>query len=210
MIQILSHRGCWTRPEEKNSKAAFHRSFVSGFGTETDFRDHAGSLIVAHDPSDSAAMAADAFFALHSNLLPQAVLALNIKADGLCSMLKQALQKHAVANYFCFDMSVPETVVYRRERLRYFTRESEYEPHPPLYEDAAGVWMDMFHTDWIKPDHIRRHLNAAKQVVLVSPDLHGRPHHDFWEELRSSGMSKSEALMICTDYPEEARKFFYA
>lgn len=43
-MQVLSHRGYWKHPNEKNLPIAFKRSFERGFGTETDLRDLQGSL----------------------------------------------------------------------------------------------------------------------------------------------------------------------
>ena len=44
---VLSHRGYWKTPAEKNTAAAFRRSFDLGFGTETDVRDRGGELVIA-------------------------------------------------------------------------------------------------------------------------------------------------------------------
>jgi glycerophosphoryl diester phosphodiesterase len=79
-MQIISHRGYWKNSAEKNSPTALERSFSMGFGTETDFRDHLGDLVVAHDPPSSPSIhhtspiAADFCFQLlaqHGLTLPQ-------------------------------------------------------------------------------------------------------------------------------------------
>ncbi|MDB5448782.1 MAG: hypothetical protein JWQ97_4099, partial [Phenylobacterium sp.] len=49
-MRIISHRGYWREPSEKNSRTAFARTLEAGFGTETDVRDLVGQLVVAHDP----------------------------------------------------------------------------------------------------------------------------------------------------------------
>lgn len=41
-MKILSHRGYWKNKQEKNSIAAFDRSFLNSYGLETDLRDVAG------------------------------------------------------------------------------------------------------------------------------------------------------------------------
>ena len=46
---ILSHRGYWKKPDEKNLEVAFRRSFDLGYGTETDIRDCAGKILISHD-----------------------------------------------------------------------------------------------------------------------------------------------------------------
>ena len=207
-MRILSHRGLWTRPEEKNTAVAFERSFAGGFGTETDLRDHCGRLVVSHDPADDRALGAEEFLRIHRQSDGSLPLALNIKADGLRSLVRPLLEQNQVSDYFCFDMSVPETVAYRREGLRFFTRESEFERSPALYESAAGVWMDQLTSDWITPADIARHLEGGKQVALVSPELHSRPHRPFWQTLRDAGMGRAEGLLLCTDHPDSARTFF--
>ncbi len=205
---ILAHRGLWHEPDERNQPEALRLALVQGFGLETDVRDAAGELVIAHDPPTRPAQQLAEVFALHHALAGHTPLAINIKSDGLRHQLKLLLDEHAVKNYFCFDMSVPEMLAYRREGLCCFTRQSEYEPHPPLYENADGVWMDMFESDWIMPEHVVRHLAAGKQVALVSPELHQRPHEDFWTRLRDAGLTGRPGLMLCTDFPESAREFF--
>jgi len=113
---ILSHRGLWRAPEEKNTTAAFLRSFELGFGTETDIRDCDGKLVISHDPPEARAepLPLHVFLDLydrHGNGLP---LALNIKADGLQSRVCDHITAYGIRNYFCFDMSVPDTRGYPR------------------------------------------------------------------------------------------------
>lgn len=206
---VLSHRGCWKGAEEKNSLAAFRRSFSLGFGTETDFRDALGKLVVAHDPPGAGALPADDFFALYAELGQGLPLALNVKADGLQTLLKEALERFGIARYFVFDMSVPDALACVRQGLKIFTRQSELEPSPNLYQEAEGVWMDCFFSDWIQEKDFDAHLQAGKQVCLVSPELQRRPQGPFWERLRKSRVAQSDRLLLCTDFPEEARDFFH-
>jgi len=207
-MNFLAHRGLWKEPAERNTPESLSSAIVSGFGLETDIRDAAGQLVIAHNPSRGTVQRLLEFFCQYREQRLGEPLALNIKADGLSALLKPLLQEHGIENYFCFDMSIPETLVYRHQGLRFFTRESEYEPTPTLYADAAGVWMDMFHGDWIAPVRIREHLAAGKQVALVSPELHGRPHLAFWARLLEAGLRDEPDLMLCTDFPVAARDFF--
>ncbi|HEF1316515.1 TPA: hypothetical protein R8R34_001765, partial [Campylobacter jejuni] len=48
-MKILSHRGYWKNKQEKNSIAAFDRSFLNLYGLETDLRDVGGGIVVSHD-----------------------------------------------------------------------------------------------------------------------------------------------------------------
>jgi glycerophosphoryl diester phosphodiesterase len=206
---ILSHRGYWNQSRPKNSLCAFETSFDLGFGTETDFRDCGGELVISHDPALEGALLADEFFLALSARDKTLPIAINIKADGLQSLLKQSLEKHQLENYFLFDMSIPDAMVSLRHGLRIFTRHSDVETEPHLYHEAAGIWMDAFRDDrWLTPEAIARHLDAGKKVCLVSPELHGRPHLPFWERLHSSGIHEHPRLMLCSDIPESAKLFF--
>lgn len=207
MMRFLSHRGYWLQPAEQNTRGASSRALHSGFGIETDLRDAGGELVISHGPPGTEAWPAEDLFSQWA--AQPAPLALNIKADGLCALLRPLLERYRISDYFCFDMSVPEALAYRCNGLRYFTRESEYEPHPPLYDSAAGVWMDMFQDDWIGPGHIARHLAAAKQVAIVSPELHHRPHEPFWARLREAGLARHSGVLLCTDLPADARDYFH-
>jgi glycerophosphoryl diester phosphodiesterase len=204
-MQILSHRGWWATPGEKNSSVAFLRSFAAGYGTETDLRDALGRLVISHDPPAGDALGADAFFELYKAAGPDLPLALNVKSDGLQSLLRAALEKYAVTNYFLFDMSLPDALVSIRHGLAVFTRQSEWEPAPLFYKEAAGVWLDCFHGDWMTTDTIARHLDAGKRVCLVSPELHRRDPRAFWETLAHADIRKSSDLLLCTDRPDDAK-----
>jgi hypothetical protein len=103
-------------------------------------------------------------------------------------------------------MSIPDTLSYKKSCIRYFTRQSEYEPTPALYEQASGVWLDCFQEDWVGDSHIVQHFQAGKQVCLVSPELHRREHQPFWNRLAHMPSATSENLFLCTDYPEKARE----
>jgi glycerophosphoryl diester phosphodiesterase len=207
-MQILSHRGYWTQASERNTEAAFERSFERGFGTETDVRDWDGRLVISHDPPTGQPLLLEAFFEQYRRFDGEAPLALNIKADGLCKRLQSALAEYGIRNYFVFDMSVPDALQYARRGLPFFTRQSEYEVQPSLYEDAAGVWMDCFEREWMDAAQIERHTRAGKRVCLVSPELHGRPHLPFWRSLVAWEMHRADRLMICTDHPEAAKEYF--
>ena len=209
-MRILSHRGYWKTPAEKNTREAFERSFTLGFGTETDFRDYCGQLFIAHDPPATRPdVTAVQFFAMIAASDPKLPVAINIKADGLQRLLKEVLDAHGVTDYFLFDMSIPDALQSVKAGLRIFTRQSDVEPEPQLYAQAEGVWMDAFYSDsWLTPEAIHRHLDAGKSVCLVSPELHGRDHRAFWGRLSTDSLINHPSLMICTDIPEEARDFF--
>lgn len=215
---ILAHRGMWAAPEEKNTVHAFALAWANYYGIETDIRDQEGVLVISHDPpAGTDLQTADDFFRRYKESGADTTLALNIKADGLQDRLAELLDRHAITpdRYFVFDMAVPDALGYLRRGMPCFTRESEYEPVPAFLDQAQGVWMDCFHDDWIDQGAIERHLRSGRRLALVSPELHGRPHAHAWstwrEALRSLGdKDAGKGILLCTDFPEEAGRYFYA
>jgi hypothetical protein len=206
-VILLSHRGHWRDIAEKNSERAFRRAFDAGFGIETDIRDRNASLVVSHDmPGDAAMSVADLLDILGSRNL---AMALNVKSDGLARALVAQMRARGLSRWFTFDMSLPEMVTQIRLGMPVFTRVSEYERQPLLYDQSVGVWVDSFVSDWHSAADVETWLRDAKQVAIVSPELHGRPHTGFWRRLRESGLTDNPALMLCTDFPEDAAAFFH-
>ena len=206
---ILAHRGYWKSIEEKNSSIAFKRALQLGFGIETDMRDYNGDLVIAHEIAHKNDMKARTFFELYKNLNSKSVLAINIKADGLQLELKALLQEFKIENYFVFDMSVPDALVYVRSGLTSYTRQSEYEHSPSFYDLAQGVWLDEFETHWITEKVLKEHMNRDKKLCIVSPELHGRDYHREWANYKQIINKLSlENIMLCTDFPEEAMGVF--
>ena len=206
---VLGHRGYWNNPLEKNTEAAFRRAFSQGFGIETDVRDLAGTLVISHDPPQGAEMTFERLLQIHSEYDAKLWLAINIKADGLQKPLQKILCAYRISNYFVFDMSVPDLLGYIQAGLCTFTRESEYEKELAGYNQVQGVWLDEFHGHWIAEDIVFRHVTEQKKVCIVSPELHGRSYMNEWTEYKRIKIKNGlDSIMLCTDYPEEARQFF--
>lgn len=204
----ISHRGYWKMPAEKNTSVAFDRSFSLGYGTETDLRDLGGKLVVSHDPPAMDAMHADDMFAQVAAHDPTLTLALNIKADGLQTLVSDAVTRHGLTGCFVFDMAVPDAVQWLKTDIAVFTRHSDVEEVPALYAKAKGVWLDAFGGDWWDMTTIAAHLAVGKQVAVVSPELHGRDHTAVWTMMRASEVCQSNDVILCTDIPETAKEFF--
>jgi len=207
-MEIISHRGLWLTDTEKNTVTAFEASFKNGFGTETDFRDYKGEVVISHDMADENCIKASAFFEIYNSYEKKGTLALNIKADGLQQPMLQLLKKYQIEKYFMFDMSIPDTIGYLKNGMDFCSRQSEYEPDPAFYDDCKGIWLDAFKDIWYSEELIKNHLNKNKSITFVSPDLHKREYLDFWLFLRSTGISQMENTILCTDFPLEAEAFF--
>jgi hypothetical protein len=136
-------------------------------------------------------------------------LALNIKADRLQVPLQSLLIDFGVENYFVFDMSIPDTLEYLKKKFCVFSRQSEYEPNPCFYQDVSGIWANYFQQEWFDKSVVLNHIKYRKKVCFVSPELHGRMHLPLWSQLKNLPVIKTDYLMLCTDYPNQAREYFY-
>lgn len=207
-LEIISHRGYWKIQTEKNTIESFRRSLALGFGIETDIRDHNKKIVISHDPPSNNGITLEDLFSLYNEAGSHLMLALNIKADGLQSDILKCIEKYKIRNYFLFDMSTPDMLGLLSCGLNVFIRQSEYEKDEYLLKDAMGVWIDSFEYRWFDEKKIESYLERNKSVCLVSPELHGRDHSDYWSWLRSTSFVKSKDIKLCTDYPEEAKEFF--
>ena len=215
-IEIIAHRGVWKTLKEKNSFISFRQALSRGFGIETDLRDYKGEIVISHDipEKDSQPL---------SNLLKEynfhikkskddskSFLALNIKSDGLYKKIKKLLKDFRIKNYFVFDMSIPDTLCYQKAEINFFLRHSEYEIPSASFKNYDGIWLDSFKRNWFEKKTIENYLKQNKKVCVVSPELHSRDHLSCWKLLKEINLhKKGSILFLCTDYPEEAKTFFY-
>lgn len=204
-VKIIAHRGYWKTESEKNTMVALERAIDYGYGFETDLRDYGGKLVISHNPPKGNEITVESVFEMYSQKQSNVPLALNIKADGLQEMLAELLVKYNINNYFFFDMSVCDTLPYISQHLKIASRCSEYERDMPFYKNSTTVWVDFFIDDSLVIPEVERILKDGKIACVVSPELHGRDYSNVWNQLK--GIKKSN-LYLCTDYPEEADKFF--
>lgn len=209
-MKIISHRGLWKAAHEKNTRFAFEESFRLGFGTETDLRDIDGEIVISHDmpTRNDQLITIEQFLQIYSSYDPELPLALNIKSDGLQLPIAEMVKRFKLNNYFLFDMSIPDHVQYVKSSLKTFSRQSEHEPTPALYESASGIWMDEFYSNWISEKDISKHIENNKTVYIVSPELHKREYLSRWETYKTMQASVITQCYLCTDFPEKAKSFF--
>jgi glycerophosphoryl diester phosphodiesterase len=207
-VTSLAHRGLWAEPDERNTLAAFSGAFANGWGVELDVRDLDGELVISHDPPAAGALPFAAVVDAYVGHGCPGRLAVNVKADGLEALIAGALRAVDPARWFAFDMSVPDSLRYASAGLPYYSRHSEIEPDPALYDGSAGVWLDDFYGGFVTEDRIAAHLAAGKQVAVVSPELHKRDHLAVWDEWRRWDVWASPQVHLCTDHPTQAQEVF--
>ena len=206
-MEIISHRGYWKKENEKNTLISFERSFSMGYGIETDIRDYRGKLVISHDLPCENSIPVDILFKQYLRY-SKSTLALNIKADGLQTLLQQVLQQYMIENYFVFDMSIPDTIEYLDKGFNVFSRQSEYEQNIVFYDRVQGIWLDSFNQEWYDKNLIENHLKSGKKVAIVSAELHKRKEENLWSFLKKTKLYEKENLILCTDKPLLASKYF--
>ena len=208
-MNILAHRGYWNRKVKRNSDQAIRLALDNGYGFESDIRDYCERLVISHNIADKTAFDAEVVFKWLHEFEDKYTFAINIKADGLKDVLTSFLLKYEITNYFLFDMSVPQMVEFMNMNLTFFTRQSEIELEPCLYDKASGVWIDGFwSTDWISDSLLSKHLENEKKICLVSPELHGRTDYKlFWKKIKDYQIDKGKEMLF-TDVPDEEKEFF--
>lgn len=59
------------------------------------------------------------------------------------------------------------------------------------------------------PDKVNMKLGFGKKECIVYLDLHKRDYQKEWQDYKNiENELRRKDVMICTDYPEEARRFF--
>lgn len=207
---VLAHRGCWSSEVKPNSREALELALKQGFGIETDLRDHEGSVIVAHDiPTNGKYIQLEELFKLIRKFDYGQRIALNIKADGMQSIIKDLLLSYNLSDRtFVFDMSVPDALQFSKASIPLYERVSEYEINGGLESVRSGVWLDCFSASYDQVGTAKDLTKAGVRTAVVSPELHGRKHLDVWNRLKSERCSESKYFEICTDHPQMALKFF--
>lgn len=206
-MRLLAHRGLWCETVPKNSRRAIELAFAAGYGVETDVRDANGRIVISHDPPTSRALLLSELLELHDAYGKHLPLALNVKSDGLVTLLDPRVL--AGRDHYFFDMSVPDMLGYLSAGLPVYTRQSEIERAPALIDRSIGVWLDAFFSNWPTTQDIGQLLATGMSVCLVSPELHGREHLEWWRTAVLP-LAGEERLMLCTDYPQQAEEVFAA
>ena len=219
-LTIYSHRGNVTGPGSvvENSVEALAACIARGWGVETDLRrDTRGRLYVSHDevPSPAASLLFSAFDAVWS--APRGRFAMNVKETGYEAQLLDAARA-VEGEHFFFDMELVEPPAHRGQSARRFRAASPSVQLAARVSDrgesidtacaaahAQLVWLDEFDGPWCTREQLERLKRTGKQIIAVSPELHGRgdvERRERWAFLLSAGVDG-----ICTDFPAELESF---
>jgi hypothetical protein len=190
---VFAHRGLWGSSVPQNSLSSFQLAVENGFSIETDIRHQNGALVTSHD--------------LKSGIEPfhpvdltnfHTPFALNLKEDGLQELLINIRDWIEISHSFVFDGSLPQMYLYRKLGIPHGLRMSEFERVLPWKSDV--IWLDSFESDWwiIEKDF---EMIEDSDVVVVSPELHGRDPRHVWDFLANQNSLGRKRYSICTDQP---------
>ncbi len=206
MIKIICHRGWWKRKKQQNSLAAIEMALQEFDGVEIDLRSLGSQLVISHDPPKLNSPMPLMKELLQLGLPKNKWWALNIKQDGLLPLLKPLLKQLSTHHAFCFDLSGPEAMLYLKAQLPVFQRWSDYESPSFSHRDISGTVIDAFTAQAEKK--LWHSLDQQLPVMLISPELHGRPHLSAWREYRRKAARFPHDILLCTDHPQSAQDFF--
>ena len=204
-MKIIAHRGLWKEKSERNTLPALEAALQKGYGIETDLRAYRGKLFISHDPIlDPTTVPRFEQLLELSKAYPELPFFLNIKEDGLLTIILDFVKDIGERPVVFFDMSVPELYRYSRkmESARLCTRLSDYETHPSGVGLCDWLWVDGFERE-MREKEIKKVLeHHPLKPAFVSPELHGRDRMPFWKMLKEAGWLKDPSSFVCTDYPE--------
>ncbi len=207
-LRILAHRGF--EPND-NSISALMNGLRQGFGVETDVRDFNGEIVISHDaPTNlNQLLYLEDFLKAYNDENHKLPIALNIKSDGLATLLVDKISKFALKDYFVFDMSVPDQFQYFN-KMNVFSRISEFEKNFELLKLSQGCWLDEIGSPWVTVKDFEFIVKLQKPIAVVSREIHGWNHLDLWEVIRRvlDKHEHEQDILLCTDLPNEARAYF--
>lgn len=192
-MKRVAHRGYWELKSQQNTFESVMLGLLFSAGVEIDLRLHRGEVVLAHDhlPLRGRVVLLRDVLPL-SLFFPGKIWALNIKEDGLSMRLRKTLQPYPNLQYFCFDMSFPETLLYIQTGIKTGARVSDFEDE--------NIWIsrraEFYVLDGFKKLETKR-LQFHKPIMVISPELHGREENVSGLELVLGSTAKQ--CYLCTD-----------
>ncbi len=205
-MNIICHRGFWKKLFEQNSIDSLKKAINSNFGVEFDVREYKSKLVISHDIPNDHSPSLNKFLHFYHLKNKNLYLAINIKTDGISDILLKSLNKYKINKYFVFDMSAPEQILYWKKKIKFFSRFSDLESSPILYNQSQGLWIDNFNIKKFNYKLVNDCVRKNKKICFVSPEIHKRNYSDFWKYIKKYNNYKNSFL--CTDLFLKADIFF--
>lgn len=171
------------------------------YGVEVDIRTYKNRLILHHEPLVKGELFEDWIAEYHHK-----TLILNVKEEGLETLLLKIIHARGIEDFFFLDQSFPFLIkTSAMGEPRCAIRLSEYESIQTvltLKHMVQWVWVDCF-THFPLTNESMNLLKAADfKLCLVSPELQGRDPHSEIQEIRHILETfEHQADAVCTKHP---------
>jgi hypothetical protein len=141
------------------------------FGVEVDVKEKNGEIVCGHDPFDNEALFVDWVKSYRHKFV-----AVNIKQEGIESLVISILEESNIRDFFLFDLSFPMLIKLSESgETRLALRVSDLEgfEHAQLFVGKVGwIWLDIFKNgDFLSKTES---IFEKFKVCAVSPELHAR------------------------------------
>lgn len=150
------------------------RSIPEEHGVEIDLRSDGSRVVLEHDP-----FVGGPTFDEWLDAYRHAFIVLNIKEEGLESAVLAALADRGIERFAFLDQSFPFLVrLLRTGDTRMMVRVSEFESPRTALTLAPRpdwIWVDSFGGAWPEPATLGELALAGFRLMVVSPELQGRP-----------------------------------
>ncbi len=141
------------------------------FGAEIDIRTINNKLILNHEPFKKGVLLSS-----YLKKFNHKFLILNVKEEGIESLILNYLKKYKIKNYFLLDVTVPKIFqfVKSKKKINLCLRISKFEELGNLnsfHKKISWVWIDTFDNEI--PLNIKdlKYYSKRFKLCLVSPEL---------------------------------------
>ncbi len=171
------------------------------FGVEVDVKEKNGEIVCGHDPIDDEALFVDWVKSYRHKFV-----AVNIKQEGIESLVISILEDANIRDFFLFDLSFPMlNKLSESGETRLALRISDLEgfEHAQLFVGKVEwIWLDIFKNGDFLPK--AESIFEKFKVCAVSPELHVRRDEQKNQEILVN-LLKFKGLFdaVCTKIPSK-------
>lgn len=147
------------------------KSLDKNFGVEIDIRTLNNKLILNHEHSKKGILLSS-----YLKKFNHKFLILNVKEEGIESLILNYLKKYKIKNYFLLDVTVPKIFqfVKSKKKLDLCLRISKFEKLSNLnffHKKISWVWIDTFDNEIPLKIKDLKYYSKRFKLCLVSPEL---------------------------------------
>ncbi len=185
------------------------KNLNKNFGTEIDIRTLNNKLILNHEPFKKAVL-----LSTYLKKFNHKFLILNVKEEGIESLILNYIRKYKIKNYFLLDVTVPKIFQFikSKKKLNLCLRISKFEKLSNLnffHKKISWVWIDTFDNEI--PLNIRdlKYLSKRFKLCLVSPELIKTNNINLIKFIKLNSKKLNFFSAVCSKKTNYWKKFGY-